>query len=82
MKWISVKDKLPDVGAVVIVKGKPYDNEDEKIGIATLINYGYFVEAESSFGWLGNIYANEGEFVNEELEGVTHWAKIPWEDLQ
>jgi hypothetical protein len=68
MKWISVKEEMPSIGAVVLYTNGEY------------VRHGYYGHAHESYDECGFVdYAswNDGFGYDSPDDDATHWMPIP-----
>lgn len=72
MEWISVEDRLPEIGREVIVY-RPYKDVGKQI--TALCRYIRYEEATDYF-WDNN-YPGSGENIHTMSARITHWMPLP-----
>lgn len=72
-RWISVKERMPDIQTPVLVYVPPYSDENEEyIGYIGLSYYTYSARGGFWAGTDGNVYGAIGI-----IHSPTHWMPLP-----
>lgn len=74
MRWVSVKDKLPNFNEQVMLavpKESPKPNE-----VKFWFETGYLTEVRTSKSAEGEVITPQWRINNDGLDGATYWAKI------
>lgn len=70
-KWISVHDKLPRSGMVVLVlSSEKFITTSSKVGLARYWNK---KDAGGRAHWQGSMTHDD----NRDIDTITHWMKLP-----
>lgn len=75
MKWISIHDKLPKSGKVVLVlSSERFITTSSKVGIGTYWNK---KDSGGDAHWVANTESDYGY----EVRSITHWMPLPKQSI-